>query len=352
MLHVGLDLSRTRVDVHVKDDAGNTLLVTVAPVDANGLRGFAAQVDEKFGEPVRAVIESMTGARHVYDVLTEHGWPVQVADAAIAKGMAKPACKTDKTDAKVLAELSRLGIVPAIWLPPMPVRAGREWARWRFHLVKHRSMFKNRVHSILMNFGIAVKESDLFGTAGRKRLAGLELPQPWAAHVADAVANIDALDTQIDAVEKQLAETGKDDPLVKRLKTCPGIGPVLGYTIAVEIGDIGRFATAVKLVGYTGLCPRVYQSGDKDRRGPLSKHGPKYLRWALIEATTHACKHPKFAERYKRTLARLGAKPGQRGRKIARVEVARELAKVIWHMLTKDEDFDAPTAGATGDLAA
>jgi transposase len=72
----------------------------------------------------------------------------------------------------------------------------------------------------------------------------------------------------------------------------PGIGWVLAFTIAAEIGGIARFSSPQKLTGYTGLCPRVNQSGEKDRRGPLSKHGPTYLRWALLEATMHAPKAP------------------------------------------------------------
>ena len=77
----------------------------------------------------------------------------------------------------------------------------------------------------------------------------------------------------------------------------PGIAWVLAFTIAAEIGDIDRFATAKKLVGYSGLCPKVNQSGDRDRRGPLSKHGPKYLRWAMLEATMHALRHPAYSDR-------------------------------------------------------
>ncbi len=96
------------------------------------------------------------------------------------------------------------------------------------------------------------------------------------------------------------------------LITYPGIAWVLAYTIAAEIGDIGRFASPAKLVGYSGLCPRVYQSGDSDRRGPLSKQGPKYLRWALIEATTHASRDPAYRERHQRTRARLGKQRGPR----------------------------------------
>ncbi len=127
----------------------------------------------------------------------------------------------------------------------------------------------------------------------------------------------------------------------------PGIGWVLAFTIAAEIGEIERFSSPEKLTGYTGLCPRVNQSGEKDRRGPLSKHGPTYLRWALLEATMHALKHPAYAERYQRNKGRLGK---QRGAKVAQVDIARRLAHAIWHMLTRNEEF-APR-GAAFRLAA
>src|SRR4051795_11446735 len=96
---------------------------------------------------------------------------------------------------------------------------------------------------------------------------------------------------------------GADHPYVPLLTTVPGIGPVLGYTIAAEIGDIARFSTPKKLVGYTGLCPTVYQSGRKDHRHSLAKNGPKYLRWALIEAATHAARHPVYRDRYQGTCS-------------------------------------------------
>ena len=111
--------------------------------------------------------------------------------------------------------------------------------------------------------------------------------------------------------------------------------------MASEIGDITRFASPAKLCGYTGLCPRVNQSGASDRRGPISKHGPKYLRWALFEAALNACKHPYYAERYQHTKRRLGR---QRGPKVAQIDLSRKLTEAIWHMLTRHQPF-AP-AGA------
>ena len=127
----------------------------------------------------------------------------------------------------------------------------------------------------------------------------------------------------------------------------PGISWVLAYTIAAELGDINRFPSPRKLAGYSGLCPRVNQSGERDLRGPLAKQGPRYLRWALVEAATHACTHPTSRERYQQTKARIGK---QRGAKVAQVDLARRLAEAIWHMLTREQPF-APK-GATDPLAA
>ena len=103
MLHAGLDLSRRRLDVCLLDEAGELVAQTAAPPDADGLSHLAGRLR---GQPVRAVIESMTGARFVHDTLEEHGWEVLVADAQKVKGLAPLACKTDKIDARVLAELS------------------------------------------------------------------------------------------------------------------------------------------------------------------------------------------------------------------------------------------------------
>jgi transposase len=347
MLHVGLDLSRTRVDVAVLSASGERVLTTTASPDQGGLRSLVERVAPDRQLPVRAAIESITGARFVRDTLADAGWEVLVADAQRRLVLGPLACKTDRIDAWVLAELSRRDLVPAIWLPPLAVRQDRERARFRLHLVKHRSMLKHRIHSTLMTFGVPAKTSDLFGIAGRDCLARLELPQPWAGDVAASLRLIDILDAEIDDCERELRRLGADHRYVPRLMSAPGIAWVLGYTIAAEIGDITRFPTPAKLVGYTGLCPRVYQSGGKDRRGPLSKAGPTYLRWALVEAATHACAHPAYRARYQRTKTRLGK---QRGPRVARIEVARDLGHAIWHMLTTDQDF-AP-AGAANDLVA
>jgi transposase len=341
MLYAGLDLSRQRLDVCVLDEEGRTVEVTAVHPDADALRTLAARI-LRHGEEVTATIESMTGSRFVHDQLERWGWDVAIADPVKAKGLAPLAAKTDKIDARVLAELARRDLVPEIWLPTPGVRAERERARFRQHLIHHRTALKNRIHSTLMSFGYTVPVTDLFGIAGRELLARLELPEAWATSLTTSLAMVDDLDERIDLFERELKRLGADHPYIPLLMTVPGIGWVTAYTIASEIGDIRRFASPKKLTGYTGLCPLVRQSGNHDYRGPLSKHGPRYLRWALIEAATHAARDLRYRDRYERTKRRLGP---QRGSKVARVDVARQLAEAIWHILTKNEPF-APAGPA------
>jgi transposase len=346
MLYVGLDLSRKRLDFHLLDGEGATVERGATPPDADGLHRLSERVarhgragprrdrvDER--RPLRA---RPTRARR---------WQVEIADAQKVKGLAPLACKTDRIDAWVLAELARRDLVPAIWLPDPLVRAERERARWRLHLVRHRSSLKQRVHAVLLTHGKPCPVSDLFGLRGRQLLARLGLPEPWQGTIEASLRLIDELDREIGECERELRRLGAAHHYVPLLCTVPGISWVLAYTIAAELGDIGRFPTPRKLVGYSGLCPRVYQSGERDLRGPLAKQGPRYLRWALVEAATHACTHPAYRQRYTDTKARIGK---QRGAKVAQVDLARRLAEAIWHTLTREQPF-APK-GATDPPAA
>src|SRR3954451_1054936 len=236
MLHAGLDLSRRRVDVCLLSDRGELVAETAAPADVDGLRGLVERV-AGHRQPVRAVIESMNGARFVHDSLEELGWEVLVADAQKVKGLAPLACKTDKIDARVLAVLSQRDLVPAIWLPDPRVRRERELARFRMHLVKHRSMLKNRIHSALINGGKPCPVSDLFGVAGRRLLDELEIPQPWRASIDASLLLIDDLEAQIAKTASELKASGADHRYVPTLLSAPGVGWVLAFTIAAELGQ-------------------------------------------------------------------------------------------------------------------
>jgi transposase len=222
MLHAGLDLGRRRLDVCLIGDDGEVVAQLAAPPDADGLRRLVERVGPQ--GRIRGVIESMTGARFVRDTLEGLGWEVLVADAQKVKGVAPLACKTDRIDAQVLAVLSHRDLVPAIWLPDARVRAEREQARFRLHLVEHRSMLKHRIHATLLTFGHPCPVSDLFGIAGRELLGRLAIPQPWRGTVDASLALIDDLDRQIDRVNRDLRASGADHPYTRLLLTVPGSG--------------------------------------------------------------------------------------------------------------------------------
>ncbi len=179
----------------------------------------------------------------------------------------------------------------------------------------------------------------LFGLAGRELLDRLAIPDPWRRNVDVSLGLIDDLELQIARLTVELKHRGADHRYIPLLVTAPGFGWINAFTVASEIGDIERFASPAKLCGYTGLCPRVYQSGASDRRGPISKQGSRYLRWALFEGAMNACKHPLYAERYQHTKRRLGR---QRGPKVAQIELSRKLTEAIWQMLTRNEPWSSP----------
>ncbi len=254
VLYVGLDFSRKRLQWSAFDESGVEVARGVVVPERDGLSDLAERASRD-GAPVLAAIESMTGSRFVHDRLELRGWDVRIADAQRVKGLAPLACKRDRIDARVLAELAWRDLIAEVWLPDAAVRAERERARFRLHLVKHRT------------HGVACPVSDLFGVGGRRLLRELELPEPWRGNVDASLALIDQLSAQIDSCEAELRRLGATHPYLRQLVTVPGIAWILAYTIGSEIADISRFRRPAKLVADTGLCPRVYQSGERDRRG-------------------------------------------------------------------------------------
>lgn len=229
-------------------------------------------------------MEMMSGAVWVADTLRAGGWRVQVADARKAKALAPLAAKTDRIDARVLAELCRRELVPELWVASLDDRALRERLLRRMHLVRLRTSAKNRIFGLLSQWGLRVSVKRLRQADGLLLLERLPLPEVWQASIAEALAVIELLDERIAPIEAELAPLAQADGRVRLLRTIPGIGSLLALTVAVEIGEIARFPTAAKLVGYSGLAPRVHQSGESSRTGRLSKAGPPLLRWAAVEA--------------------------------------------------------------------
>jgi transposase len=176
--------------------------------------------------------------------------------------------------------------------------------------------------------------SDLFGVKARQWLAELELPVEEQETVAGCLRHVEFLDREIAAVEALIAEQALQSEEARRLLTVPGVNVICAQTFLAAVGDIRRFPTQRKLVGYLGLDPRVYQSGQAPARGgPISKQGSPQARWALVEAAWSVAQQPgPLHAFYERIRAR-------RGHQIAVVACARKLAVLFWCLLTRGEDY-------------
>jgi transposase len=278
----------------------------------------------------------MSGAVWVKERLQAAGWEMKVAHARKVRDVAPLACKTDKVDARVLAELCRRDLVPELWLPSSEDRALRERLRRRMHLVKMRTSARNRIFGLLTQFGLRVTHARLRRADGIELLERRGVPEVWRASIAELLELSEEMDRRIDPIDRELGPLARSDERATLLATMPGIGPLLGLTFAAEIGEVSRFRSPGKLIGYAGLAPRVSQSGERSAIGALSKAGSRTLRWAAVEAANQAWRpsHPWHAH-YLRVTARHGKNP-------AKSSVARKLLIAGWHMLSRREPFKPP----------
>ena len=270
----------------------------------------------------------------------------QLAHAMTAKRRMEGRHKTDEKDARGLAMLLRNGTLPGVWIPPAALRDQREMVRLRMSLVESRSQMKNRIHGALLRYNLAVKAKDLYGAGGREELAARlrELPE-WTRHsVEEQLETVDHLQMQIEECE-QLLETLLE-PNVERdlLRTLPGVGKILSAVMALEIGEIGRFASAPRLASYAGLVAAARESAGKKRRGKCPADCNSYLRWAFIEAANViAIHHEKWPERHVAQLyERVKHNTKMHGK--ATVAVARHLAEASYWMLSKQQEYREPSS--------
>jgi transposase len=285
----------------------------------------------------------MSGALWVRDQLAGCGWQVEVADARKVKTVAPLAAKTDKVDARLLAELSRRQLVPALWLPSLDERALRERLRRRMHLVRLRTSAKGRIFGLQTQWGIRVSLQRLRRPDGVTLLERAGMPAVWRRSISECLALIEFLDARLEPLDAELRPFAHADRRAVLLDTIPGVAELLALTIAVEVGEISRFATPEKLVSYGRLAPRVHQSGQtRPRSGPLSKSGSRLLAWAAVEAAQQAWRETNPWHDLYLDVARRSRQTNS-----AKAAVARKILIAAWHMLSRNEPFN-PAPRSTG----
>ncbi len=329
MDYVGIDWAYGRTAYCSMSEGGTIEAEGTIAASEDGL----ARLVLKVGTDAKACVEMMSGAVWVRDQLALAGWEVKVAHARKVRDVAPLACKTDKVDARVLAELCRRDLVPELWVPSIEDRALRERLRRRAHLVKVRTSARNRIFGLLTQFGLRISHPRLRKPDAMELLERRGVPEVWRASIAELLELAAEMDRRIDPIDRELAPLARTDERARLLATIPGVGPLLGLTFAAEIGEVARFPGPGKLVGYAGLAPRISQSGERSATGALSKAGSRTLRWAAVEAANNAWRPSNpWHGHYLRISARHGKNP-------AKSAVARKLLIAAWHMLSRSEPF-------------
>jgi transposase len=282
----------------------------------------------------RVALEMTGNAGEIARILGPHVGAVVVVSPHDT-GISRARAKTDRLDARTLAKLLAAGELDAVWLPDEWCRAMRRRLARRSQLVRARTRAKNEIHAVLMRrLAGRPPVSDVFGVRGRRWLAELELPEDERETIAGCLRHIDFLNGEIGELEKAIAREALASAQVRRLMTVPGVSAITASTFVAAIGDIRRFTSARRLVGYLGLDPRVRQSGiGPARHGRISKQGSASVRHVLVEAVWSAVREPGPLHAF---YARIRAR---RGAQVAAVATARKLAHLFWCLLTREQDY-------------
>ena len=290
-------------------------------------------------EGSEAVLEATSNYYTIYDRLSEY-LDVTVANPLELSWIAESSQKTDEIDAEKLAELQRADIVPESYVPPEEIRSLRALTRGREHLVEERTKWKNEVHALLDQHGVEY-DKKLFTDSGREFLAELTLADPGDILLETYLDTIDELTEKIESLRTEIEMRAREVPEVELLQTIPGVGALTALQIYAEIGEVERFDRAPELVSYAGLDPSVRESADSRTEGSISKQGNKYLRTAVVQGAWRAVHqgNDQYLGRFYRRLRHQKNKP----EKVARVATGRKLLVSIFHMLTREEEYDPPT---------
>lgn len=344
-LFVGMDLHKKTSTFCVKDYDGNVIKQAKVLTDRNQIREFFNGLGQSSSVALEPVSQWYTFA----DLIESLGNDVHIAHPQKVKAIASARIKTDKIDAGVLADLLRANLLPEAYFSPKEVRSWKELTRFRASLINLRTQVKNKIHAILHKHAIIHDFSDLFGVGGIKWLQNLTLEEPFKTSLTEYLSVVESLTGQIDAAEEKITQTVTEHPQAKLLTSIPGIKFVSALTIMAEIGDITRFPDAKRLMGYSGLVPSTYSSGDVTRHGRITKTGNKWLRYIMVEVAQHQqkCKRrPGVGSYYLKMKNRAGANT-------AAVATARKLLAVVWRLLTDKREWSAvaPGCGKSGPLA-
>jgi transposase len=279
------------------------------------------------------VLETTTNVWETYDIIAPLVSRVLVANASGVGEIVGARVKTDKEDIKRLLRVLIGGIVPEVWVPPMHVRELRGFISYRNRLVATGAMIRNRLQSLLHKHNLMLPEEGILDQGwwdAQVSISALEKMQ-----IRQELALLEEIEKHKAVVDEELGRqftSRRWGPQAIQLAQLPGVGVVVAMTVLSAIGEISRFESAKKLVGYAGLGAGVHDSGKTHKEKKITKKGRKELRWAMVEAAWRAVRMSTFWKaQYEKYLRRL------RKKNQAIVAIARKLLVAIWHVLSKEE---------------
>lgn len=309
-------------------------LVREARIEGNTREGFEAFF-RSLGGPCRVVVEACWNWGTLYDTLEgmEGVEEVVLSHPYKTRVIAEAQVKTDKLDARALAQLLRGNLIARAWIPSLAARHRKDVLRQRIFWVRMRTRLRNRVHALLgRHQRLEMPQvSDVFGVRGMSALRKLELPEPDRTLLRQELEVLELLKAKVRELETQVERENQADPRVRLLETIPGLGKILAAVVMSEIDQVERFSRMERLWAYAGLAPTTHASGGKVYHGRLMPMCNKWLRWAFVEAAWVAmgCS-AYFGSLYRQHRAR------GKSANIAIIIVARRIAQIVWKML-KDQ---------------
>ncbi len=331
MEYGAIDLHARYSQIRIVDGEGRVLREGRVPTTAARLVTAFAGVG-----PVRILLETGTESEWVAQALEGAGYAVIVADPNFAPmyGDLRRTIKTDRRDVAALAEANRRGWYRPTHRVSAAQREVRQVLRSRRQLVAMRTGTISLVRALLRQAGHRLGPR---GVAAVARIAQLEIPPALAATLAPLQQVVQQLTTAIAEVDARLATYAAADPVVGRLQTVPGVGPVVALTFRAFVDDVGRFARAGQVSAAIGLVPREDSSAERRHRGHITKAGPRELRSLLVQAAW-ACWRSHGSATLRAWVERLA---DRRGKRIAVVALARRLSRLLFALWRTGTTFDS-----------
>jgi transposase len=330
--YIGLDVHKHYITVGGMNQEQEVLL-RPRNVDIDRFKHWA---EENLRDTDEVVLEATTNTWDVYDSIAPLVKRVVVAHPAEVKQIANSRVKTDNQDVIRLLRLLIADLVPEVWVPPVEVRELRALISYRWRLVKMATAIQNRMHSLLHRHNIQAPDGKIDVGENRAWWEQLKLSELETLRLKQELKTLRMVREHIVEVEKELGGLSTSErwgSQAVRVMQLPGVGIIVTMTILSAIGDIRRFESPKKLVGYAGMGAGVHDSGQKHREKGITKFGRKELRWALVEASWQAVRsNPRWRSQYDTLCKR--KHPNQ-----AIVAIARKLLVTLWYLLNNQTSY-------------